>query len=58
MRKSYQRMMPPDVKGGGVVTYMAAADGWVMVRRPRCTPFVAPISDWNSWPEITHDRSS
>ena len=52
-RKTYRRMMPDDVMGGGVVACMAAVDGWAMVRRPRCIPFVVPISDWNSWPEIT-----
>lgn len=49
----YCRIMPPEVKGGGVVTFMAAANGWAMIRRPGCIPFVVPIEDWNRWPEQT-----
>jgi hypothetical protein len=52
-RKPYQRHMPDGYKGsGGPVKFMAAVDGYAMVRRPRCIPFVVPVSDWNSWDEI------
>lgn len=52
-RKPYRRIMPEGRNGpGGPVTYMAAADGYAMVRRPGCMPFVVPIKDWNSWEEI------
>lgn len=51
-RKPYFRMMPSDYKGGGKVRFMAAADGYVMCRRPGCIPFVVPASDWNEWPEV------
>lgn len=32
----------------GPLTKMAEADGWVMVRRPRGTPFTVTLKDWNS----------
>jgi hypothetical protein len=44
-------MMPPDYKGGGVVRFMAAAEGYVMVRRPGRAVFVVDVARWNSWPE-------
>lgn len=53
VRKPYRREMPKDHMGGGVVTFMTAADGWVMVRRPDCMPFVVPVSDWNGWKEVS-----
>lgn len=53
-RKPYQRMMLDGYKGpSGAVLFMAAADGYAMVRQPGCMPFVVPINDWNSWEEIT-----
>lgn len=54
-RRPYERMMPQSFKGGGVARFMVAADGYAMVRRPGCMPFVVPIEEWNSWPETTHD---
>jgi len=50
-RKQYFRFMPPSVKSGGVIRFMAAADGYVMVRRPGHIPFVVNVNDWNDWPE-------
>lgn len=52
-RPPYKRVMPPDYKSGGVVRFMAAAEGYVMVRRPRCIPFIVGINEWNSWPLYT-----
>lgn len=51
-RKPYCRLMPDDYKGGGVVRYMTAAEGYVMCRRPGLMPFIVATKDWNSWPEI------
>lgn len=52
-RRPYRRHMPEGYKGPeGPVTFMAAADGYVMVRRPGCLPFVVPVRDWNEWEEI------
>lgn len=52
-RAPYARIMPPEFKGGGEVRFMAAADGYVMVRRPGKGPFVVLIKDWNSWLEVS-----
>lgn len=52
-RTPYKRVMPDDYKGGGVVRFLAAAEGYVMVRRPCCTPFVVHVSEWNEWPLYT-----
>lgn len=52
-RKPYRRLMPHGYRGQeGPVTFMAAANGWAMVRRPGCIPFTVPIGDWNGWAEI------
>lgn len=52
-RKLYRRMMPEGYKGAaGPVRYMAAAEGYVMVRRPGCAPFIVPVTHWNSWDEL------
>lgn len=51
-RKPYRRMMPDNFKGGGVVRFMVAAEGHVMVRRPGCAPFVVSVREWNAWEEI------
>lgn len=37
---SEYRVMPNDLKGGGVIRFMAEAEGYVMVRRPNCLPFL------------------
>lgn len=50
MGAPYFRLMPPDFKGGGVVRFMAAAEGCVMVRRPGLAAFVVSTRDWNRWP--------
>lgn len=48
-----RRIMPEDIKGGGLVILMAKADGYAMIRRPRAMPFVVDINDWNEWPLYT-----
>lgn len=50
-RKPYIRIMPPDVRGGGPVRFMTAAEGYVMVRRKGCMPIIITTKDWNGWPE-------
>ncbi len=30
----------------GKLTALAAQDGWMMVRRPACVPFVIKVKDW------------
>ena len=47
-RKPYRRIRPSD---GAVFTFMTSADGYAMVRRPSCMPFVVPVKEWNSWSE-------
>ena len=34
---------------GGEVRCMVAVDGYVMVRRPGCMPFVLALSKWDEW---------
>lgn len=31
---------------GGPICFMAKADGYVMVRRPGCTPFILSAKEW------------
>ena len=50
-RKPYFRIRPD----GRKVRFMAAADGYAMVRIPACMPFVVPINEWNSWEDPTGD---
>ena len=54
-KKAIERVMPPRINTGGVVRYMTEADGYVMVRRKGCLPFVVPLEWWNSW-ETPNDR--
>ncbi|WP_226018430.1 hypothetical protein [Novosphingobium sp. FKTRR1] len=49
-KKREGRIMPTHLKGGGLVRFMASADGYVMVRRPTCAPFIVSNKDWLSWP--------
>lgn len=35
----------------GVIRYMVRSGGYVMVRRPRCTPFVMSEKDWRKLPK-------
>lgn len=49
--KRQYRLMPETYKTGGVVRLVVIAEGWVMVRRPRCIPFLVEASVWNQWPE-------
>ena len=45
-REDYFRL-----RGGahlGPVRFMAAAEGYVMARRPRALPFIMTVSEWNS----------
>jgi hypothetical protein len=52
-RKPYRRIMPDGYMGpAGPVTFIAAAEGYAMIRRPGCAPFVVPVKDWNSWQEV------
>lgn len=37
---------------GGKLTAMATADGYVMVRRPRCMPFVVSLRFWSNLPKV------
>jgi hypothetical protein len=37
----------------GMLTLLAAADGYVMVRRPRRKPFVLDLKDWRMLREST-----
>ena len=32
----------------GEVVFMAQADGWIMVRRPRCVPFTMTKNEWSA----------
>ena len=47
--------MPPDYKGGGVVRHMTGTDGYEMVRRPGCLPFVVSFKDWAHWTKCAAD---
>ena len=52
-RKPYRRQIPDGYMGpSGPVTFLAAADGWAMVRRSHCMPFIVPVNDWNAWDEL------
>lgn len=53
--KRERRMMPDDHKGGGEVILIAEAEaeGYVMVRRPRCIPFVVRKEVWDSWEVVS-----
>ena len=44
---SEYRMMPNDWKGGGVIRFMAEAEGYVMARRPNCLPFLITKEKWD-----------
>lgn len=46
--KPYERIRPD----GARIRFMAAADGYAMVRRPGCAPFVVDIAEWNGWEEV------
>lgn len=48
MKREY-RMMPDDFLGGGRVGLMAIVDGYAMVRRPACIPFVVEEKLWLGW---------
>lgn len=37
------------------IRFMARADGWVMVRRPGCTPFVLSEQTWMDLPLFEGD---
>lgn len=50
-RKPYYRLMPETHMGGGASHFMVAADGYAMIRRRGCVPFVVGVNEWNSWPE-------
>lgn len=34
--------------GGGPIRLMAKAEGYVMVRRPGCLPFILSVKEWES----------
>lgn len=42
---------------GQPIRFMCAAEGYVMVRRPNCIPFVVPVNEWNAWPECDRKGS-
>ena len=54
-RRPYYRLRPDQGHGFAVLRFMCAADGYAMVRRPRCIPFVVDINSWNSWAECDRD---
>lgn len=35
---------------GALSVCMSEVNGWVMVRRPRCVPYVMASSDWRALP--------
>lgn len=41
----------------GPIRFMAAADGWVMVRRPSCAPWAEPLDDWLRRPLEAHAKT-
>ncbi|MCB4862936.1 hypothetical protein K7W03_25470 [Sphingobium sp. PNB] len=47
-RKPYIRIRPID---GAELRFMVAAEGWAMVRRKGCAPFLVAVTEWNSWDE-------
>jgi hypothetical protein len=47
-QRPYARRRPD----GAEIRFMAAADGYAMVRMKGCFPFIVPIAEWNGWPEI------
>jgi hypothetical protein len=45
-----ERRLHPD---GGKVVLLAISDGYAMVRRPGCIPFVVRETEWRSWQALT-----
>lgn len=39
----------PHITDKGDVKIMAIADGYVMARRPRCSPFILTVKDVERW---------
>ena len=42
----------------GQIRVMAMAEGYAMVRRPRCSPFVMPLAKIVEWERLTGDESA
>lgn len=40
----------PRYDDGGKIRFMTRSDGYVMVRRPGCTPFVKTYAEWEALP--------
>lgn len=45
-KRTYRRLDPE----GGRLRFMARSGGYVMVRRPRCHPFVLTEKEWGALP--------
>lgn len=43
---------------GGIVRLMARSGGYVMVRRPRCSPFVLTEKEWAAMPLFEKDTNN
>lgn len=56
--KQFERVDPrPAFDAIGEIRYMTQSGGYVMVRRPRCKPFILTLKDWAKLPkEPTNDR--
>jgi hypothetical protein len=45
------RIMPKSVRSGGEVRLMGVIQGYAMIRRKGCTPFIVHENEWLSWPK-------
>ena len=52
MAKKREFRLMPDTsrRGGGIVRFIASGEGYAMIRRPCCMPFIVDEADWLSWP--------
>lgn len=50
--KQFERVNPsPGYDAHGKIVHMVTSGGYVMVKRPRCAPFVLTLKEWAKIPK-------
>lgn len=55
-QEAHEKRLMPHYMGAGPVKLMARADGYVMVRRAGCMPFVLSEGEWSALPRMEPEQ--